>query len=129
MSNPEANGNGRLSPEQVEALLREELPALKIEQGKVKLREWEALEDAADRPVTPWIGVSLMPMWFIRGELWLALRRKHPTLAYEDLADLDGDLLQEMIGLTRQKGEESDPTPPGGEAKPKPSRASATSGE
>ena len=124
--------NGRLTPAQVEELIRGELATLKIEQDTFKLREWEALEDAADRPVTPWIGAAFPPIWFVRGQLWLALRRKHPTLAYEDLAELDSDLLTEAIGLTKPDEEADggpDPTPPAAEPAPKPSRASATSGE
>jgi hypothetical protein len=129
----EANGNGRLTPEQVEALLREELPHLKIDQGKIKFHEWEALEDTADRPVTPWIGALFPPMWFVRGQLWLRLRLKQPNLTYQDLADIDGDLLLEAMKLVKPKDEESDPTqgdaPSGDEPEPTTSPASAGSGE
>lgn len=126
----ENNGSdGRLIPEQVEALLREELPHLKIDQGKVKLREWEALEDAADRPVSPWIGATFPPMWFVRGQLWLQLRQKEPRLAYADLAEIDGDLLMEALKLVGSEAdEEQDPTG-GDELAPTTSPASVTSGE
>jgi hypothetical protein len=74
-----SDGNGQLTPEQVEALVREEFPTLKVDQGKIKLREWDDLEDAAGREVSPWVGVDVPPIWFMRGVLWLWLRRKHPA--------------------------------------------------
>jgi hypothetical protein len=129
MSDADANGDGRLTADQVEALIRTELAEVKIEQGKFKLREWEDLEDAADKAVTPWIGVNFPPLWFIRGEFWLYLRRKEPRLAYEDLAELESDVLLSAINRTQREGSDEDPTPPAAKPERRASPASATSGE
>jgi hypothetical protein len=118
----EQNGNGRLTPEQVEALVRAEIPTLKINQGKIKLREWDDLEDKTDQPISPWIGANFPPIWFQQGVLWLWLRRKHPQLTYEDLGELDLELLYEA------RGAEGTPDPTSG-GEPPNSPASATSGE
>jgi hypothetical protein len=124
--------NGRLSPEQVEALVREAVPGLKIDQGKIKLREWDDLEDAADRPVSPWVGANFPPLWFIRGVLWLWLRRNHPALTFADLGEIDLELLREARMVP---GQEDEPDPTGGKigtgdgSPPTPSPSSATSGE
>jgi hypothetical protein len=123
----EPNGNGNLSAEQVEALVRAEIPGLKIDQGKIKLREWDALEDKTGREVVPWVGADGPPIWFMQGVLWLWLRRTHPGLTFEALGEIDLALLFEASG---QRGETVDPTEPGGEPQtPPPSPASATSGE
>jgi hypothetical protein len=120
--------NGALTPEQVEALVRAEFPTLKIDQGKIKLREWDDLEDAAGREVSPWVGQDVPPIWFMRGVLWLWLRRKHPALTFEALGEIDTDLLFEASEQSRKAS--LDPTEPSDDgSKPASSLASATSGE
>jgi hypothetical protein len=132
--------NGKLTPAQVEALVRAELPTLKVDQGKIKLREWDDLEEAADRPVTPWVGANFPPLWFIRGVLWLWLRRDHPALTWDDMGELDTALLFEAseaakaaLGIDTDEEKGTDPTsgsgePTAGEPPPQPSPTSVTSG-
>jgi len=122
--------NGKLTSEQVEALLREELPALKtnpISQARIKLREWSDLEDATGQNVNPWIGHNFPPIWFMQGVLWLWLRRKHPALTFEALGEIDTELL---FDASNQGTEEAqDPTVPDAEPpRPPTLPASATSG-
>jgi hypothetical protein len=122
--------NGQVSPERV-ALILEELKTTKVLQSKIKLREWSDLEDKVDREVNPWIGHAFPPIWFMQGVLWLWLRRKHPQLTFEDFGELDTEQLAEVT--QRSSEDEPDPTsgssePTGDVPKPKPSRASATSG-
>jgi hypothetical protein len=125
--------NGRLTTKQVEALVRDSIPGLKIDQGKIKLREWDDLEDAADRPVTPWVGANFPPLWFIRGVLWLELRRAHPALTFQDLGEINAELLFEASKWAKEETPAApDPTggndEPTGESPPTPSPTSATSG-
>jgi len=129
----EQDSDGRLSPEQVEALVRAEIPGLKINQGKIKLREWDDLEDVADRPVSPWVGANFPPVWFIQGVLWLWLRRKHPQLTYQDMGELDMELLQDaQVVPAEEPADGVDPTSgntePSSNGQRTASPASATSG-
>ena len=124
-----SEGNGTPAPETLD-LIRRELKGLKIDKGKVKLREWDDLEDKTGREVSPWVGSDHPPIWFMRGVLWLWLRRKHPQLTFEDFGELD----LEDLNATRGDDEKAlDPTsappaPRGGKRKPTPSPTSAASG-
>lgn len=127
-----ATTNGKLTTKQVEKLVRAAIPTMKVDQGKIKLREWDDLEDVADRPVTPWVGANFPPLWFIRGVLWLWLRRDHPSLTFDDLGELDTELLFEAKVVGGGGDEEPDPTsvgeqptPDGPRSTPSPSSASS----
>jgi hypothetical protein len=122
--------NGQVSPERV-ALILEELKTTKIRENKIKLHEWSDLEDKVEHEVMPWIGHGLPPIWYMQGVLWLWLRRKHPQLTFEDFGEID---TEQLIEITQRNAEaDVDPTsgssePTAAAPKPKPSRASATSG-
>lgn len=109
-------------------LIRKELPNLKVDQGKIKLREWDDLEEKVSKLVTPWVGSSYPPMWFLKGVLWLWLRRDHPQLTYEDFGELDLAQLKDA-GQLLMDDLSDEPDPTGGEPAPPSSPPSATSGE
>jgi len=123
-----SDGNGTPTPETLE-LIKRELQGLKVDQGKVKFREWSDLEDAAGHECNPWIDHPEPPFWFMQGVLWLWLRRKHPQLRFADFGELD----LETMAAARPQEPDLDPTsaPPersGDEPTPTPSPPSATSG-
>ena len=138
-----SEGNG-VPPQATLDLITEALRQLKanggLDRGELKFGELEDLEDIllrADHP-RPLNEEMRLPLHlasyrFMRGVLWLWLRRDHPQLAFDDFRDIDQNTLIDALGEEEEPaGAEPDPTEPpapsGEPPRPKRSRASATSG-
>lgn len=139
-----SEGNGtppQATVEIITGLLRQLKASGGLDRGQLKFGELEDLEDLlirADhpRPLSEEMGLplSLASYRYMRGVLWLWLRRDHPHLRFEDFRELDQDTLIDALGDEEEPaGELPDPTgappePSGDEQPPTPLPASATSG-
>lgn len=115
MSQPatDASPNGA-PPQATMDLIAEALKGMqRIDRWKFKLWEYEDLEEQAGRPVSSQIASPAPAIWFMRGMLWLALRRKHPELAFDDLRYLDMETISEAFAAGEDDEDEGlDPTNP-----------------
>jgi len=101
-------------PQATMDLIIEGLKGMKrIDRWKFKVGEFEDLEDEAGRPVSSQIASPAPAMWFMRGMLWLALRRKHPELQYDAFRHLDMETISEAFAAGEDDEDEGlDPTSP-----------------
>lgn len=128
-----SQGNGT-PPQATLDLITEALKGIgKIERRKFQLWEVEDLEEALPgQPILDqFYGDAPLTTKFLRGLLWLRLRRDHPQLVFDDFRTLDMGTFEDAI--FSHADEEPDPTsgasaPSSSGRKQKPSRASATSG-
>ena len=125
--------NGQVTPELVAAALK---GIKRIDQGKFELWEIEDLEDAIGHTVAEYFNDPAPPMRFMRGLLWLRIRRDHPQVTFDDLRTVNLDALEAAFS-SPVEDEGLDPTGDGssetsdGKPAPEPSPislASATSG-
>lgn len=103
--------NGEV-PAATVALIAAALQGVKrVDQGKFKLGELEDLEDELGTPLSQYFNSSAPPIRFMRGLLWLRLRRDHPQLRFDDLRSIDLDTLEAAFGGGENEEPDSlDPT-------------------
>jgi hypothetical protein len=142
MTQPSASPNGTPPPVTLEFLI-EALKQLKanggVDRGKLKFGEMEDLEDILIRANHPRsmteemsLPLALASYRYMRGVLWLWLRREHSHLQFDDFREIDQDTLLDALG-DEDEDEQPDPTeapaaPSSDAPTPTPSPASATSG-
>jgi hypothetical protein len=138
--------NGAPPPATME-LITDALKRLKasdgIDRGKLKMWELEDLEDELQRRNHPrsvneeFYAGNFASYRFLRGLMWLWLRREHRQLAFDDFREIDLDtLIEHLGGQDDDEGEDdgglgpssASNAPTNDRPPPKTSPASATSG-